>query len=67
MSEDEAPGAAPPRSPCTSVCVLDPARGWCIGCFRTLDEIAGWGGFSDDDKRRVLAALQARRERAKPG
>ena len=48
-------------SPCTSVCTLDAASGLCIGCLRTLDEIAGWGSFDDDEKRAVLRALEVRR------
>lgn len=53
---------APPLSPCIAVCVLDPVTGYCRGCFRTIDEIAGWVSFTDDEKRRVLAALAARRQ-----
>ena len=29
---------------------MDPARGVCIGCCRTLDEIARWGGMSDAER-----------------
>ncbi len=52
-------------SPCTSVCTMDKASGLCIGCFRTLDEIATWSVLDDAGKRRVLAALPARRAVAK--
>jgi len=48
-------------SPCTSVCVIDPVTGLCAGCFRTLEEIAGWVDFSATEKRGVVAALDARR------
>ena len=48
-------------SPCTSVCIVDQVSGLCIGCFRTLDEIAGWIDFSATEKRSVIAALAARR------
>jgi predicted Fe-S protein YdhL (DUF1289 family) len=40
---------------------MDPVRGVCLGCCRTLDEIAGWGGMSDADRERVIAVLEARR------
>jgi uncharacterized protein len=40
---------------------MDPARGMCLGCCRTLDEIAGWGGMSDADREQVMAVLEARR------
>lgn len=50
-------------SPCTSVCVIDQLTGFCGGCFRTLDEIAGWIDFSTAEKRMVIAALDDRRSR----
>jgi predicted Fe-S protein YdhL (DUF1289 family) len=49
------------RSPCTRVCVIDPISGYCRGCLRTLDEIAGWGVASPDQRRAILAALEERR------
>jgi len=52
---------APPKSPCVDICRMDAARQLCIGCLRTLDEIGGWSGFSDDRKRQVLAAVAERR------
>jgi predicted Fe-S protein YdhL (DUF1289 family) len=36
------------------------ASGHCIGCGRTLDEIALWSVLDDDDKRAVWALLPAR-------
>lgn len=51
-------------SPCIDVCRMDPRSGWCVGCLRTLEEIAGWAGLDDDAKRAVLARLAERRERA---
>ncbi|MEI7613621.1 MAG: DUF1289 domain-containing protein [Betaproteobacteria bacterium] len=33
----------PVTSPCTKRCVIDTTSGFCQGCFRTLDEITGWG------------------------
>ncbi|KWZ44391.1 hypothetical protein WS72_17080 [Burkholderia savannae] len=55
-----APVASVP-SPCTNVCRIDARTGWCEGCRRTRDEIAGWRKFDDDAKRAVLARLAARR------
>ena len=52
------PGGVP--SPCIQVCRIHEATGWCIGCKRTLDEIAAWSTMSDDDKRRVWQALAER-------
>ncbi len=51
----------PPSSPCTKVCTLDPQRGLCAGCCRTLVEIAAWGGMSEPDRQRIMDALPARR------
>jgi predicted Fe-S protein YdhL (DUF1289 family) len=39
---------------------MDVATGWCLGCGRTLDEIARWGGTSDEDRDAVMAALPER-------
>jgi|SRR5450432_3307594 len=50
-------------SPCTSVCTIDPVYDLCAGCYRTLDEIAGWIELGDDAKRALIAALPARRAR----
>ncbi|MEO6929953.1 MAG: DUF1289 domain-containing protein [Casimicrobiaceae bacterium] len=47
-------------SPCISVCVLDPGQQYCLGCGRTLHEIATWVDLSADDKRTIIAALPAR-------
>lgn len=55
--------AAQVASPCVSVCVIDVPTGLCAGCFRTLDEIAGWIDLSADERRTLLAALPARRAR----
>ena len=47
-------------SPCIRLCRIDPATGLCVGCRRTLDEIAGWAGFSDDQRRTINASLSGR-------
>lgn len=48
-------------SPCTSVCRMDPTTGWCLGCARTLPEIAAWAGLDDGTKGQVWALLPERR------
>ena len=55
------PGAV--ASPCTSVCRMDDAIGLCVGCARTLDEIASWSVLDDDARRAIVAALPARKAR----
>ncbi len=52
--------SGPPLSPCVRVCVMDDERRHCIGCRRTLSEIARWWTMRDDEKRAVLAQLPAR-------
>ncbi|MCU0813632.1 MAG: DUF1289 domain-containing protein [Burkholderiaceae bacterium] len=47
-------------SPCISVCRMDEATGWCLGCARTIDEIVAWGVLDDDEKRAVWAQLPPR-------
>jgi len=47
-------------SPCVSVCQMDEASGWCVGCLRTLDEIAFWSVLDFDDKVAVMAQLAQR-------
>ncbi len=48
-------------SPCVSLCRMDTDSGWCLGCMRTLDEIAGWGALDDAGKREVMQRLGPRR------
>lgn len=53
-------------SPCINVCQMDAGSGLCRGCFRTLDEIAGWSRAGDDEKIRILAAVDRRRAEHDP-
>ena len=50
-----------PASPCVSLCQMHAATGWCRGCLRTLDVIAGWSRLDDTRKYAVLHQLPARR------
>ena len=47
-------------SPCTNLCTLDPTTGLCLGCGRTMDEIVKWAGYSEAERRAIVAALPAR-------
>ena len=58
---DHAVTAGGVPSPCINVCRMDASSGWCEGCLRTIDEIAGWSLYDDDEKRAVWDALEARR------
>ena len=47
-------------SPCISVCRMDASGELCVGCLRTLDEIAAWGRMGEGEKRDVWALLAKR-------
>ncbi|MFD1197437.1 DUF1289 domain-containing protein [Brucella gallinifaecis] len=53
------------ESPCILVCVIDNHTGFCLGCARTLHEIAEWSVMGNDERRRVMAHLPKRHERLK--
>jgi len=48
------------ETPCIQVCTLDSASGLCIGCGRTLDEIARWGGMDDLERTHIIRQLKQR-------
>lgn len=50
------------ESPCILVCSIDMKTGFCFGCGRTRDEIAGWLAMSDGERRAVMETLAARLE-----
>lgn len=45
---------------------MDEATGLCVGCFRTLDEIASWANLPNPTKREILMRVEARRDVAGP-
>ncbi|HZZ09327.1 MAG TPA: DUF1289 domain-containing protein [Paraburkholderia sp.] len=58
LDRDENEAGVP--SPCISVCNMDASTGWCQGCLRTLDEIAGWSSFDGATRRAVWEAIEQR-------
>ena len=54
-------------SPCVKVCVMDAERGVCLGCCRTLEEIAAWADMPEAERRRIMAGLGARRRELEIG
>ncbi|MDQ1155462.1 putative Fe-S protein YdhL (DUF1289 family) [Brevundimonas sp. SORGH_AS 993] len=63
------PPPGPPKAiatPCVMVCAVDGESGLCLGCFRTLKEIAGWRALGDEERARVMAELPSRRSRIDP-
>lgn len=48
------------QSPCVKVCVVHPTERICVGCLRSIDEIARWSRMSPEDRRAVMADLPDR-------
>jgi len=46
------------------VCAIDPDSGYCVGCFRTLDEIAGWIGLDAAARLAIWDAIDERKKAA---
>jgi predicted Fe-S protein YdhL (DUF1289 family) len=59
-SRVQAERTQPVASPCISVCKMDKARGLCVGCMRTLDEIAAWSTMTDAARLAVWQTLPER-------
>ena len=60
---------APPRpitTPCIKVCVVDGESGLCLGCYRSLQEVAAWQKLTEADRSSIMAELPARRSRIRP-
>ncbi|WP_411286511.1 DUF1289 domain-containing protein [Phenylobacterium sp.] len=56
----------PIRTPCIKVCVVDGETSLCLGCYRLLSEVAGWGRLTDAERDTIIAELPARRSRIRP-
>ncbi len=57
---------APPSTPCVRVCAVSGATNLCVGCGRTLKEIAAWGRLSEAERLAIMAVLPARLAAAPP-
>lgn len=47
-------------SPCIDVCDVDSTGHYCIGCGRSMDEIANWLALSDEKRRAIMLKLPER-------
>ena len=47
-------------SPCVRICRFSPATGLCLGCRRSIDEIAAWPTLSEEERRAIMAELGGR-------
>ena len=48
------------ETPCIAVCMMDPKTSLCLGCGRTLPEIARWHRMDSAERQAVMAQLPAR-------
>ena len=49
------------NSPCIKVCKIAPDTGFCVGCFRTIDEIRLWKKLTDVQRQDIMDLLEKRR------
>lgn len=48
------------ETPCIAVCFIDPKAKLCLGCGRTLPEIARWHAMDSAERLAVMATLHQR-------
>lgn len=56
----------PIATPCVKVCIVDGESGLCLGCYRTLGEVARWSVLAEAERDEIIAELPARRSRIRP-
>lgn len=49
------------ETPCIKICTLDARAALCLGCGRTVDEIARWSAMNAAERARIMAELPLRR------
>lgn len=52
----------PVPSPCISVCLLN-EDDVCTGCYRNVEEIAGWHNMTNHERGEVIVVAQERRKK----
>lgn len=48
------------ETPCVGICEMDARTALCVGCGRTLAEIASWGGMASAERRAIMRTLDRR-------
>jgi uncharacterized protein len=48
------------ETPCIAVCFIDPTTSLCLGCGRTLPEIAQWHKMDSGERQAVMVTLPQR-------
>lgn len=49
-----------PESPCVQICAIHPETRRCVGCHRTMEEIAGWARMTPEMRRAIMDELPTR-------
>ena len=49
-----------PSSPCQFFCHMDEARGVCLACFRTAEEIGKWTFYNDKQRWEIIGRANER-------
>ena len=52
------------ESPCMKVCRINPETQYCIGCWRTIDEIVRWKEAGDSARLEIIERVHDRHEAA---
>jgi uncharacterized protein len=52
------------ETPCIAVCLMDQRTNLCLGCGRTLPEIARWGRMQSSERLSIMSTLQQRMREA---
>lgn len=52
----------PILSPCIKVCAVDGQTGFCLGCARTLKEVATWHRISEQERKEIISTLVERKK-----
>jgi uncharacterized protein len=59
-------GEQPISSPCIQVCAVSGETGFCIGCGRTLREIAAWRSLTEQERMAIMETLPGRLQNMAP-
>ena len=49
---------APIKTPFVKACVVDGESGLCMGCYRKLNEVAGWAKLNDAERETIMGELK---------
>lgn len=51
------------ESPCIGLCLLSEDRKFCVGCYRSREEIVKWVKYSDKERSNIIGLLATRKNR----